>query len=391
MRKKFLILLTIAFITLGGCWSRRELDTLAIVTAVGIDKAKEDGKISIAFQILKPSEIKAPSSGSTGSGGSKGVWVLSSTGYTVFDAARNATMQSDRRLFFPQNKIIVIGEEMARTGISPLLDFFDRDPEPRRLSWLLIAKGKASDVIHAQHEQEKIPAKAIEGMIKTSGGTSTAVNVNLNDFFKQLSSPPTDPVACRIEMINEEESKNKKMRFTGAAVFKKDKLVGFLDRPETRGLNWVLGKVKSGIIVVKSPKEETKNVALEIIRASSKITPEFQDGKLIITVEIKEEGNLAEQMSNVELTNTEMLKMLEQRNTAVIKNEIESVLKKAQREWGVDIFGFGEAVHRKYPREWKELKDQWRDVFPDIKVQVKVDSKLRTAGLSAAPSKAKSK
>ena len=272
MRKKFLILLTIAFITLGGCWSRRELDTLAIVTAVGIDKAKEDGKISIAFQILKPSEIKAPSSGSTGSGGSKGVWVLSSTGYTVFDAARNATMQSDRRLFFPQNKIIVIGEEMARTGISPLLDFFDRDPEPRRLSWLLIAKGKASDVIHAQHEQEKIPAKAIEGMIKTSGGTSTAVNVNLNDFFKQLSSPPTDPVACRIEMINEEESKNKKMRFTGAAVFKKDKLVGFLDRPETRGLNWVLGKVKSGIIVVKSPKEETKNVALEIARASNKIT-----------------------------------------------------------------------------------------------------------------------
>ena len=92
-------------------------------------------------------------------------------------------------------------------------------------------------------------------------------------------------------------------------------------------------------------------------------------------------------MSNVELTNTEMLKMLEQRNTAVIKNEIESVLKKAQREWGVDIFGFGEAVHRKYPREWKELKDQWRDVFPNIKVQVKVDSKLRTAGLSAAPSK----
>ena len=200
-------------------------------------------------------------------------------------------------------------------------------------------------------------------MIKTSSGTSTAVNVNLNDFFKQLSSLSTDPVVCRIEIINEKDSKNKKMRFTGAAVFKKDKLVGFLDCPETRGLNWILGKVKSGIIVVKSPKEKTRNVALEIIRASSKITPEIQDGELVITVEIKEEGNLAEQMSNIELTNIEMFKMLEQRKTAVIKNEIESVLKKAQREWGVDIFGFGETVHRKYPREWKELKDQWRDVF----------------------------
>lgn len=123
MKKRFLILFIIVFITLNGCWSRRELDTLAIVTAIGIDKAKEDGKISVAFQILKPSEVKTPSSGSTGSGGSKGVWVLTSTGYTVFDAARNATMQSNRRLFFPQNKIIVIGEEMARASIAPLLDF----------------------------------------------------------------------------------------------------------------------------------------------------------------------------------------------------------------------------------------------------------------------------
>ena len=71
-------------------------------------------------------------------------------------------MQSNRRLFFPQNKIIVIGEEMARASIAPLLDFFDRDPEPRRLSWLLIAKGKASDVIYAQHEQEKSPQKPLK-------------------------------------------------------------------------------------------------------------------------------------------------------------------------------------------------------------------------------------
>ena len=268
MKKGVLILLTtMVLITVVGCWNRRELDTLAIITAVGIDKSQEDGKISVTFQIMKPSEVKASSGskgsgGSGGSGGSKAVWVFTSTGYTVFDAARNAIMQSDRRLFFPQNKIIVIGEEVARTGIAPLLDFFDRDPEPRRLSWLLIAKGKASDINNAEHEQEKIPARAIEGMVKSSSVSSMAVKMNLNDLLKTVSSPTTDPIAGRIEMINEEGGTNKKMRVTGAAVFKKDKLMGFLDRPETRGLNWILGKVNSGIIVVKSPKEESKNVAL---------------------------------------------------------------------------------------------------------------------------------
>jgi spore germination protein KC len=393
VKKGVLILLAaIVLTTVVSCWNRRELDTLAIVTAVGIDKSQEDGKVSVTFQIMKPSEVKAPSSGSQGSGGSggsSGVWVLTSTGYTVFDAARNAITQSDRRLFFPQNRIIVIGEEIARKGTASLLDFFDRDPEPRRLSWLLIAKGKASDIIHAKHEQEKIPAEAIDSMVKSSGVTSMAVKVNLNDFFKKLSSPSADPVACRIEMIKEEGSANRKIRVTGAAVFRRDRLVGFLDRPETRGLNWVLGKVRSGIIVVKSPKEENKNVALEIIRASSKITPKIQDGEVSITVEIKEEGNLAEQMSNVELTNVGMFKVLEQRKAQVIKNEIESVLNKARKEWGVDIFGFGEAVHRKYPREWKELQGKWRDEFPEIKVEVKIDANLRTGGLSTAPTKTK--
>jgi spore germination protein KC len=147
--------------------------------------------------------------------------------------------------------------------------------------------------------------------------------------------------------------------------------------------------VKSGIIIVKSPKEENKNVALEIIRASSKIIPEIQDGEVVITIEIKEEGNLAEQMSRVELTTTEMFQVLEQRKAQVIKKEVESVLKKAQMEWETDVFGFGQAVHRKYPREWKELQGRWHDVFPEIKVQVKIDAKLRTGGLSTSPAKAK--
>jgi spore germination protein KC len=386
VRKWLLILLmAIASLTVIGCWNRRELDTLAIVTAVGLDKSKEDGIITATFQIMKPSEIKAPSSGS----GGKGVWILTSTGYTVFEAIRNATMQSSRKLFLSQNKVLVIGEEMARSGVAPLLDLFNRDSEPRRLTWLLIAKGKAGDIIHAEHEQEKIPAKAIEGMVTSSSVTSMAVKVNLSDFFKDLSDPVTNPVASRIEMINEESSENKKMRVTGAAVFKKDKLMGFLDRPETRGLNWILGKVKSGIIIVKSPKEENKNVALEIIRASSKIIPEIQDGEVVITIEIKEEGNLAEQVSRVELTTTEMFQVLEQRKAQVIKKEVESVLKKAQMEWETDVFGFGQAVHRKYPREWKELQGRWHDVFPEIKVQVKIDAKLRTGGLSTSPAKAK--
>ncbi|MDK2878933.1 MAG: spore germination protein [Thermoanaerobacteraceae bacterium] len=55
-------------------------------------------------------------------------------------------------------------------------------------------------------------------------------------------------------------------------------------------------------------------------------------------------------MSDVDLIKPKPIKSLERRQATVIRNEIEFVLKKA-REWGVDIFGFGETVHRKYPEE----------------------------------------
>jgi len=388
--RHYILILIFAIIALAGCWNRRELDTLAIVSAIGIDKADEEGKLSVAFQIIQPSKIKGSSSSPSGgfeADNSNGAWVLTSTGYTIFDAARNATMLSDRRLFFPQNKIIVIGEELAREGIGPLLDFFNRDPEPRRISWLLVSKGKAHDIINAKHEQENISARAIDSIIKSSTATSMAVRVNLNEFLKNLTSPSTDPVACRIEMIRDNQGKNQRMMFIGASVFKKDKLVGFLDQYETRGLNWITGKVVSGIILVKSPLDETRYVTIEIISARSKIIPEITDGKIKIIVEIEVEGNLAEQFSDVQLTNEEMFKELEKRKAQVIKNEAQMVLEKAQKEWGVDIFGFGKAVHRKYPQEWKILQSKWRDILPEINVQIIVNAKLRESGISTVPAK----
>lgn len=94
---------------------------------------------------------------------------------------------------------------------------------------------------------------------------------------------------------------------------------------------------------------------------------------------------MAEQLSEVTLTNSEMFKKLEQRMAQVIKDEIQLVLEKAQKEWGVDIFGFGKAVHRKYPQVWKKLQSNWRELLSEVNVEIKVKAKIRSSGLSTIP------
>lgn len=191
-------------------------------------------------------------------------------------------------------------------------------------------------------------------LVEAREATSQASAVNLQEFLTRLLSKTMAPVASHIEVF--EENGEKKVRLMGSAVFKGDKLVGELDKAETRGLLWVIGEVKSGIIVVDSPGIKGK-ASIEIIEAKSKMTPELRDGKVCMKVEINAEGNLGEQMGVENLATPAAIAALEKKQAAVIEKEILAALKKA-RTLKTDIFGFGEAVHRKYPKEWQELESR---------------------------------
>jgi spore germination protein KC len=79
-----------------------------------------------------------------------------------------------------------------------------------------------------------------------------------------------------------------------------------------------------------------------------------------------------------------MIAALEKEKAEVIKGEVMAALKKAQ-ELNADVFGFGEAIHQKYPKQWKDLESRWDEVFSDIEVEVVVDTKLDLTGELTKP------
>ncbi|MGF7186266.1 spore germination protein KC [Desulfitispora alkaliphila] len=397
-KKHIICVLLITFIFITGCWNKVELSERALVMGTGIDKG-EDGTVKVTIQVLQPIKKGIPAAGIGGEATDNAVWVTTSTGETLFDAVRNFGMQSGRKLFFQYNEIIVIGEEVAREGILPLLDFFARDHELRLNQQVLIAEGEAVDVLNATHQLEIVPANAIRDLAMGKDAIGTTVSVTLFDLTGMLANKSTSPVATRIELFESTESEgneeteqngegeqtNKKLRVTGAAVFREDKLVGFFDKPETRGLNWILGEVVQGIIVASSPLNPQEKVSIEIIRAGGTITPEFKDGDFSITVMVDMEGTLGEQQSRVNLTEEQRWTSLEKRTEAVIENEIKAALEKAQKEYKTDIFGFGDAIYRNYPTQWREIEDNWEEVFSQMDVNIEVNAKLRRSGITRTP------
>ena len=379
-RKLILIILVTIVLFTGGCWDRREMETLGIVAGVGLDWVGKEKKFVLTAQVIKPTQVQTPHGGGGGGGeGEEAVWVVKSKAETVFKGVRGFLFESSRRLYFPHNQIIVVGKDAAREGVGPLLDFFTRDAEPRLSEWFLVAEGEAAEVLQAKAGLEKIPALAISRLLNNYTGTSEIGRSNLLGFLTRLLSKTTAPYAPLIKV--EGEGAELKYRISGTAVFRKDKYIGELNKRETRGLLWLLGEVQDGIVTMDYGGGK---VDVELIKSACRIRPEMKDGSIRMQVEIRAEGNLGANLAPVDFSVTERTRDLNSKLATAIKGEVEASLEKA-RTLQADLFAFGEAVQRKYPKEWRELEKKWMEIFPQLEVEIDVRTNLRLLGLTTRP------
>lgn len=153
IRKLLSLLLPILLLTLlTGCWNSRELNSLAIAVALGIDKVGDHYMVSA--QVVVPSNI-ASSKG----GDDVAVTMYKSEGKTVFEALRRMTTVAPRKIYLPHLRVLVLGEELAKEGIAKPLEFLSRDHEPRTDFFIVVAKHlTAENVLKVMTPLEKIPA-----------------------------------------------------------------------------------------------------------------------------------------------------------------------------------------------------------------------------------------
>jgi spore germination protein KC len=373
--KKLVVILCLAVIS-SGCWSSREFDTLTLIKAVGIDLAKKEDRVNLTVQATKPEKQEG--------GGFSAASVFNSTGYTLFEANRNLIKPTGRKPFYSHAEVIIIGEKLARQGIKPYIDFLNRDPEIRRRAYIVIAKDEPEKILKASHGLETISGLAIKQIINGQSISGVIFSSDLREFTISLLSDTQDPVTAPVELKKGgPQAKEEKglIYVEGGAMFKNDKLVSYLTRRETRGLNWVVKSSEVvGPILIKAPREN-KRIAIEVLRAKSSLKPELEDGKLKMKIRIEAEGNIAETLvRKYNITTESSIAQLNKRFAQVVRNEIKNTLKKS-REYQADIFGLGEAVKRKYPQSFKKKQDEWDHLYTTLPVEIEVKADIRRLGM----------
>ncbi|MBU5438999.1 Ger(x)C family spore germination protein [Tissierella sp. MSJ-40] len=407
-----IILIILMSIFLTSCWNSRELNTLGIVIMIGIDT--EDDEILLTAEIINPTSAERDMNVPMQSR----VRYVQGTGDSISDAIRNITLKLDRRIFLSHNKVFIIGEEFAKRGIVDFLDFLQRNNEHRETSYFLVAKdSKAYEVMGVNGGVNNIPGGYLLELVENYEHNGKTRSLTMTEFFKYYYDKSNQPVLGVVKSekraeINKVSSTPSNVDYflnvEGGAVFNKEKLIGYYTGKEMIGFNIIVDELKRGIITFDTPNgyidrlsttippiegdvsstkaKEHGVTSVEILSSKTKNNIEIVDGKVHFKMKVDIKGGLAEETGDIEISNREVIKVVEKACSEEIKKQIELVLKKAQKEFKQDTFSIGALFHRKYPEEWRKISDNWNNIFSEMDYTIDVETKIIRIGLVNTPS-----
>lgn len=392
MRKMLVVALLVLSLILGGCWDMIDVEKKAYVMGLVIQsstgtpltqsspalKPEDKEDYYLTLQVILPKNLAGKEGG--GGGDQKPVWVLSGTGKTIFEVMRGIVNRTESPLGLSHLRVIILSEEIARGGITEVMDFFARRFEVGFQSAILVVpSGEADNILQVQPKIENIGSIYLFNQMEQATKFGKSVSVKLGNLYMNLREG-TNFVLPRVVPGKDE------LQVAGGTVFKQDRMVGWLGESDLRGYLWVTDQMQNGMMTVgpfSYPPDPNVIFTYEITEAKRKIRPHVSDGKVSFTVNISTEGTIGEVRGNY-YTNPMINAAMEKEVTKAIKEQIEHAILRMQ-EMGVDIFGFESELKKRYPMVAEKLN--WDEEFPNAEVAVNVKVFIRRTGLAGRTKK----
>lgn len=389
-KRKIGFFLLVCSILLGGCWDRREVNDVAFVLGTAVDKEGDNYRTTL--QIALPGQLGA--SGSTGGGGGtsgdKSYYVEGKTGHTVREASIKEQQSNSRSLNYSHRRTLLIGEEMARSGISSMLDVFTRIEQNRLSSVVVIAKGKAADMLEADAPIEQYPAEMVRELNYAYMKEPRSLKLVIDSLLMDGIDPAIPLIAAEESVPEHDHNNNSKtnIKINGLAVFSGDKMVGMVDAATSQNLLLAMGQAKTAEVLIIPPKSKG-TISVVISDTRVKIKPVIHGDDIRMVVDIFVSGNMMANESNVSVIYPKDIKWLERETERKVKTDIQSAIHRMQTEMNSDVLGFGQVLATSAPKDWERLKAKWSRIYPEVEVTVKTSMHIENIGAVTKPAAVK--
>lgn len=368
------ILLFMMFFSLTGCWNYREVDKVSTVAGIAIDKGKDD-KIELTVELVN---------GLSGEGGTKaGSQLIRLSGHTMFEIVRRMITESGMKLYWAHAKSIILSEEVARNGAAKVIDWYMRDTETRSDIHLLVSGEKTAKEILNSGEKAKDPLSyKIEAMLKNQEQVSASPVLEMWDFADTINTAGKSSILPLIHLIDNNGEKTASL--SGLAVFDKDKMLGTMDYAKTKFVLFLRDEIKGGVLALGG-YNHPPGISLEIFKNKTVVKPVLVNGKVEISVKTHTVMAVDEVQENIDFYTAKGRAEIEKMAGEMLEKELLSVIEIAQKQYKQDIFGFGQRIHKKLPRVWKNLKPDWDEKFAHLKVTVQSKVEIKNTAETIKP------
>lgn len=390
---RILLMLIISFITLTtltACWDRYELAQMAIITTVAIDEAEEGYEVTVQASVPVSQTGDLPTTKATSA-------IFSAKGATIPQAFRRMSLSLPRAPLLSHLTNLVICEEVAKQGVLNVLDSLERNEHIRPTVNLFVVKdGKAKDLISVPSLFDSSSGETISKLLDmTEYRDGTVTGVRVIDFISTVVTKEIEAVLPGVKLVgklNDEQDSDENIskvdpdviiKLTPYAVFKGDQLVGWLDEVDSKHVSIILGKAKDYMYTI--PYKTDEYMSYHVTTSKVKIKVFVKEREPIIKITLQLSGTLQDVQSNLDLSNIEVVEKIEKIFSQQIKENLEQTIQRLQQEYQVDVLGFGGAIHRKDPKLWKEMKNEWDQDYPNVKVTVEVKTLIQQTGIIINP------
>lgn len=373
MKKKkiILIFIMIFFIQFSfcSCLDKKEVNELAIVRGMAIDKYDDFGGIRVSVTIANFSGAKPD----TSSGSSQvNSYILTAIGNNLPDAIDKLEDISSKRLILSHNKILILGRTYAESGISNMMDTIERNHFFRNTMFIAVSNTSGYDILKTTISSDTKKVSSIDEFARI---LTLKTIVYPREWYSFLLNIKSDSGAATAPLIKLTETG---IMIENSVVFNNEKMVGILSQQQASILQWLLNNIKDELVVV--PYNKDNSVSLFFHKGKSEILPmRTKDG---FKVNIKCTGDCeirGSTSSRFKADDLEVLKEIQISAENYLKNNMAELIKFAQHSLDTDFVGFGNKILNNLTASSKNI--DWEEEFPKVQYDIEFDIKIKEIGI----------
>jgi len=365
--------MTLQIISVSGCWDYRDINSTAFPqlgaydlheesnTALGnLPSDEQQVDLTVVIPTVSP-ELESK------------FLIHKTSGLLIASARGQKTYSLPGEYSAGVASNIVFSEALAATGLNKVSDALSRGALNPHTENYSVSEGRAETILRVPIKDYPSMGDYLRMLIRSSNRRTFMPSTTLHQFEVD-QNPGKNPVMPLLGI------KDDKVMFSGAAIFKKDKMVGKANLNETQYLVMLRGIPSTGNLPFILNKEgKMSDIGSINVNNKRKVKVERNGDNFTFTISITLAGHLAEHSSEDLFTQNEELRTeIEDQVASDVTEGCNKFIKKMQDQYKVDCIDISKYALAKWRNELEDKVDKNFIENVDIKVDVKV--KLENVG-----------